>query len=89
MDDTIPNQVPSIWLGEARTRLHAAVATMDDPQRRRAHAATAWNYAMRVLIGEDHDAQPSEIDYASLFIEEAAGHISDAVADGATEDASL
>lgn len=85
--DMIPNQVPSIWLGEARTYLHAAVRAMDHPQRRRAYAATAWTYAMRVLIGEDHDAEPSELDYASLFIDEAMGHIDSAIADGATQDA--
>jgi hypothetical protein len=60
---------------------------MDNPQRRRAYAATAWNYAMQVLIGEDHDAEPSELNYASLVVEEAIGHINDAIADGATEDA--
>lgn len=82
----IPNHVPSIWLGEARVNLHAAVRAMADPQRRRAYAATAWTYAMRVLIGEDHDAEPTELDYASLFIDEAIGHIDSAIADGATED---
>jgi hypothetical protein len=86
-NEMIPNQVPSIWLGEARANLHAAVRAMDEPQRRRDYAATAWNYAMRVLCCEDHDAQRSELDYASLFIDEAVGHITDAIADGATEDA--
>lgn len=69
------NQVVCIWLGEARAHLHAAVAALDDPARRRRHGAAAWNYAMRVLILEDSDAQASELDYAALFVEEAFGHI--------------
>jgi hypothetical protein len=86
-NNMIPNQVPSIWLGEARANLHAAVQAMDERQRRRAYAAAAWNYAMWVLCFEDDDAQRSELDYASLFIDEAVGHITDAIADGPTEDA--
>jgi hypothetical protein len=85
-NEMIPNQVSSIWLGEARANLHAAVRTMDEPQRRHDYAAAAWNYAMQVLCREDHDAERSQLDYASLFIDEAIGHITDAIADGATED---
>jgi hypothetical protein len=62
---------------------------MDEPQRRRVHAAKAFDYAMKVLIFEDHDAEHSELDYASLFIEEAIGHLNDALADGATDNASV
>lgn len=40
MGDNV-NHVPSIWLGEARAHLHAAVQAIDDPPRRRAQAAVA------------------------------------------------
>ena len=62
---------------------------MDEPQRRRSHAAKAFDNAMKVLNWEDHDAERSELDYASPFIEEAIGHLNDAVADGATKDAAV
>lgn len=71
----IPNQLPSIWLGEARANLHAAVQAMSQPQRRSAHARTAWTFAMYVLVNEADDAQPSELDAAALFADEAAGHL--------------
>lgn len=76
----MPDQVPGIWLGEARANLHAAVQAMEDPPRRRAHAVRAWAYAMQVLVFEDH-AQGSELDRACAFAAEAAGHIDGAAAD--------
>ena len=43
--------------------------------------------SMREEHAHDHDAEPSELDYASLFIDEAMGHIDSAIADCATQDA--
>lgn len=71
----IPNQLPSIWLGEARAHLHAAVRVMAQPRLRIVHARKAWTFAMGVLINEADDAQPSELDAAAIFADEAVGHI--------------
>ena len=64
---------------------------MDEPQRRRSHAAKAFDNAMKESpqLGGPRRRTRSELDYASLFIEEAIGHLNDAVADGATKDAAV
>jgi hypothetical protein len=77
----IPNQLPSIWLGEARAHLHAAVRVMAQPRLRIVHARKAWTFAMGVLINEADDAQPSELDAAAVFADEAVGHITAARAE--------
>lgn len=71
----IPNQLPNIWLGEARAHLHASVRAMAQPRLRIVHARKAWTFAMHVLINEADDAQPSELDAAAVFADEAVGHI--------------
>lgn len=63
----IPNQLPNVWLGEARAHLHASVRAMAQPRLRIVHARKAWTFAMYVLINEADDAQPSELDAAAVF----------------------
>mgnify|MGYP006908187655 CR=1 FL=1 len=77
----IPNQLPNIWLGEARAHLHASVRAMAQPRLRIVHARKAWTIAMYVLINEADDAQPSELDAATVFADEAVGHITAAHAE--------
>ena len=49
---------------------------MDDPQRRRNYAATAWNYAMQVLW--QPAATTGERNDASIYIGDAVAHITNA-----------
>ena len=77
----IPNQLPNIWLSEARAHLHASVRAMAQPRLRIVHARKAWTFAMHVLINEADDAQPSELDAAAVYADEAVGHITAARAE--------
>ena len=48
----IPNQLPNIWLGEARAHLHASVRAMAQPRLRIVHARKAWTFAISAPRGD-------------------------------------